>query len=94
VLFTDADEPRDWLAAGEALSAVLLTATATGLATSVTSDLVEVGSARETLRATLCGLGHPRAVIRVGYPRSDGQPPAPTPRRAAETIIERRDGAP
>ena len=40
VLFTDADEPRDWIAAGEALSAVLLTATAEGLATSMMSDLV------------------------------------------------------
>ena len=93
VLFTDADEPRDWLAAGEALSAVLLTATADGLATSLMSDLVEVDSARETVRAMLAGIGHPMIVIRIGYPRTSA-PPASAPRRPAETVIERRDGSP
>jgi nitroreductase len=87
MLFTDADEPRDWLAAGEALSAVLLTATADGLATSMMSDLVEVDSAREALRSMLAGIGHPMIVIRIGYPRTDA-PPAVAPRRPAETVID------
>jgi hypothetical protein len=91
VVFTDADEPRDWLTAGEALSAVLLNATADGLATSMMSDLVEVESARETLRAMLSGIGHPMIVIRVGYPRPDAPPLAGSPRRPAETVIGRRD---
>jgi nitroreductase len=92
VLFTDADEPRDWLVAGEALSAVLLTATADGLATSMMSDLVEVDSARETLRAMLAGIGYPMIVIRIGYPRTDA-PPVAAPRLPAESVIKRRDGA-
>jgi hypothetical protein len=92
VLFTDADEPRDWLTAGEALSAVLLTATADGLATSMMSDLVEVDSARQTLRAMLADLGYPMIVIRIGYPQTD-TPPATAPRRPAETLIERRDAS-
>jgi nitroreductase len=94
VLFTDADEPQDWLAAGEALSTVLLTATAEGLATSVMSDLVEVDSARETLRAALAGLGNPMIVIRIGYAQADAPPPGDTPRRPAESVIERRDRNP
>jgi nitroreductase len=94
VLFTDADEPPDWLAAGEGLSAVLLTATAEGLATSVMSDLVEVDSARQTLRAMLSGIGHPMIVVRIGYPQPKAPPPASAPRRPAENVIERRDGAP
>jgi nitroreductase len=94
VVFTDADEPRDWLTAGEALSAVLLTATADGLATSMMSDLIEVESARETLRTMLSGIGHPMIVLRVGYPRPDAPPPAESPRRPAESVIERRDDAP
>ena len=70
VLFTDGDLPADWLRAGEALSAVLLTATAEGLATSVMSDLVEVPPSRSLLRAMLGTLGYPAIVVRIGVPAS------------------------
>jgi hypothetical protein len=78
VLTTAGDQPADWLTAGEALSAMLLTATAHGLATSPMSDLVEVA----TSRALLQGLfpGYPAVVVRIGVP-SAGRPAAPTPRR-------------
>jgi nitroreductase len=78
VLTTAGDQPADWLTAGEALSALLLTATAHGLATSPMSDLVEV----ETSRALLQGLftGHPAIVVRIGVPAA-GRPATPTPRR-------------
>jgi nitroreductase len=94
VLFTDADETRDWLVAGEALSAVLLTATADGLATSMMSDLVEVDSARQTLREILPGPGHPMIVIRIGCPATDRPPPGHAPRRPAERVFERRERDP
>jgi hypothetical protein len=94
VLFTDADEPRDWLGAGEATSAVLLTATAEGLATSLMSDLVEVDSARELLRGMLAGLGAAMIVIRVGYADPKGQPLGRAPRLPAGELVEPRDGAP
>lgn len=87
VLFTDGDEPRDWLTAGEALSAVLLTATADGLSSSMLSDLVEVGSSREVLRDLLGHVGYPMIVIRVGYPAAAGEP-ATAPRRAAHQMID------
>jgi nitroreductase len=87
VLFTDGDQPLDWLHAGEALSATLLTATAAGLASSMISDLIEVGSARETLRRTLGGIGWPMIVVRVGYQSPDTAPIGTAPRRPPADII-------
>jgi hypothetical protein len=58
------------------------------------SDLIEVGSARQTLRAMLSDLGHPMIVIRVGYPQPGAAAPGATPRRPAETVMERREGSP
>ena len=80
VLFTDGDRPRDWLVAGEALSAVLLTATAAGLATSPMSDLIEVPASRQLVRDLLTDLGHPAMVIRIGLPVTPLPAPS-SPRR-------------
>jgi hypothetical protein len=69
------------------LSAVLLTATSEGLATSMMSDLIEVESARETLRHLLGGVGWPMLVVRYGYRSPDAPPIATAPRRPpTETI--------
>jgi nitroreductase len=93
VLFTDGDGPEDWLAAGEALSSVLLNAAEQGLAASPMSDLVEVPFARWRLRNLLSGIGHPVIVVRFGVP-ADRQPAPATPRRPATEIIELfEDGA-
>ncbi|MEV0567807.1 nitroreductase family protein [Dactylosporangium sp. NPDC050588] len=86
VIVTDVDEPAAWLVAGEALSAVLLTATAERLATSAMSDLVEVRSARDLLRRMLGDVAHPVICVRIGVP-GPGAPPPHSPRRpAAETV--------
>ncbi|GGM25729.1 Acg family FMN-binding oxidoreductase [Dactylosporangium sucinum] len=91
VVVTDHDTPRDWLAAGEALSAVLLTATAEGLATSPMSDMVEIVAARETLRRAIGNVGHPAIVVRIGVPgRGDTGPRSP--RRAASDAVEIVEG--
>jgi nitroreductase len=87
VVFTDGDLPRDWIAAGEAVSAILLTATAEGLATSLMSDLVEVPTSRALLRDLLCGIGHPAIVVRIGLP-AGGTPPPTAPRRPACETVE------
>lgn len=87
LLFTDGDSPLDWLTAGEALSAVLLTSVDEGLAASPMSDMVEVPATRWRLRALLSGVGHPMVVIRFGV-AADHQPAPATPRRPAEEIIE------
>jgi hypothetical protein len=87
VLFTDGDQALDWIHAGEALSAVLLTATSEGLASSMMSDLIEVGSARETLRQMLGHVGWPMIVVRTGYRAPGAAPIGNAPRRApSETI--------
>jgi nitroreductase len=84
ILYTGADTRRAWLSAGMALSAVLLTATAAGLATAPISDVTEVSAAREEMRAMLPG-GHPQVAVRAGYP-TPGGPPS-TPRRPANEVI-------
>ena len=86
VIVTDVDEPAAWLVAGEALSAVLLTATAERLATSAMSDLVEVRSARDLLRRMLGNVAHPVIGVRIGVPGPGALPPHSPRRPAAETV--------
>jgi nitroreductase len=86
VVFTNGDEAGDWLRAGEALSAVLLTATATGLATAPISDVTETALTRERLRQMLSGIGYPQVGLRIGY-APPGQPPA-SPRRSMRDVLE------
>jgi hypothetical protein len=87
VLFTDTDSPGAWLTAGEALSAVLITATMARLAVSPMSDVVEVPAARQRLRELLGGTGYPALALRIGVPESV-VPPPPAPRRSATQTIE------
>ncbi|GAA3277134.1 nitroreductase family protein [Dactylosporangium vinaceum] len=87
IIVTDGDGPGDWLTAGVALSAVLLTATAEQLATSTMSDLVEHGTARHTVRRVLGGVGYPAIGVRIGVPADDTLP-ARAPRRPAAEVIE------
>ena len=88
VLFTGADDRGAWLAAGEALSAVLLTAAIERLAVSPMSDVVEVPATRQRLRELLGGIGYPALALRIGMP-ADAPARAAAPRRpAAETISE------
>jgi nitroreductase len=88
VVFTASDEPIDWLRAGEALSAVLLTATATGLATAPISDVTETALTRERMRRMLSGIGYPQLALRIGYgPAGNRNPPA-SPRRRFRDVID------
>jgi len=85
VLFTDEDTPTSWLRAGQALSAILLTATAAGLSSSPISDVTEHALTRERLRHLLAGIGAPQLAVRVGY-SPDGAPPA-SPRRSLGEVV-------
>ncbi|MGP4016178.1 nitroreductase family protein [Saccharopolyspora sp. 5N708] len=88
VLATRGDQVDSWLAAGEALSAVSLTAAREGLVTCPLNHLSEVGEAREQVRATvLDGAGHPQLVLRVGWP-TDVEPPPIMPRRLLADSLE------
>ena len=89
VLTANRDDERGWLHGGEALSAVLLTATANGLSTAPISDVIEVGATREALRRILGTDRYPYLALRTGYGPSTADIPV-TPRRPAAEVV--RDG--
>ncbi|WP_430788886.1 Acg family FMN-binding oxidoreductase [Actinoplanes sp. G11-F43] len=84
---------REWLRAGEALSALLLTATVRGVSCSPMSELVEAPWPRGLLATLIGGAAHPYLVIRIGYPVHDEPPPAASRRPAAETTSSMFTGA-
>ncbi|MEV4350509.1 nitroreductase [Actinoplanes sp. NPDC049596] len=86
VLFGQDTRPVDLLRGGEALSALLLTATADGLATAPISDAVEVEWPRKLVEGLLAGLGEPYLVVRLGYP-AETEPLPPRPRRDTRDVI-------
>jgi len=88
VLYGPGDTPRDWLRAGEALSAAWLTAVDNGLTLAPFSAPVEVTSTREALRRLLAGIGHPYIAVRLGQADPAHHGPGPTPRLPAEQIVE------
>jgi hypothetical protein len=90
ILFGTTDRPIDLLRGGEALSALLLLATAEGLATAVLSEAVEVSWPRHLLSTLLADVGEPYLVVRLGHPAAHEPLPAAPRRFPAEAItIER-----
>ncbi len=89
VLGTQGDTPLHWIQAGEALSRVLLTATAEGLSTSFLNQPIERPELRYLVRDFVVldqQAGHdmaPQAVLRVGF----GPPVPATPRRALRDVL-------
>ena len=83
---TETDTKTDWLRTGEAVSAVLLTATTLGIASSVLSEVVEVPGARALLHALVAPAGFPQLTLRLGLNASGPEPP-PTPRRPCSEVI-------
>ncbi|AGZ42710.1 Acg family FMN-binding oxidoreductase [Actinoplanes friuliensis] len=83
VLATAADRPFDQVLAGQAMQAVLLTATDAGLATSLISQPIEVPAARDHLRRSLLRSGIPQIAVRIGY----GDPGRPSPRRTVDDVL-------
>ncbi|MHA6783102.1 hypothetical protein ACVGOW_19200 [Pseudonocardia saturnea] len=71
-------------------SAVLLAATAVGLATTPLSQAQEVPATRARLASfVLRSPDHPQLVIRVGPPGPDTDRIEPTPRRTLEAVLMR-----
>lgn len=85
VMFETArDAPNDWLAAGEALSAVLLRASLDGVVASFLDQPIQLAAFRPRLVALTGAEGHPQLLLRLGY----AAPARPTPRRALpETLM-------
>ena len=88
VLSTDADDREAWLRAGEALSAVLLTATRIGLASDPISQPLEVAETRAELPAALhLGAAHPQVLLRLGWaPMGEAAVPRSGRRPVEDTI--------
>jgi nitroreductase len=84
IIGTDRDEPDAWMAVGQAMSHVLLQATADGLATSFLSQAIEVPELRSRLAVLLHLDGHPQLLLRFGYP---SQPARPAPRRPLTDVL-------
>lgn len=90
ILFGHTDSPLDLLTGGEALSALLLTAVAEGLATAPLSDPIELEWPRWLLRNLLADIGEPYLVIRLGFAPDDDPPPR-VPRRDPADMIDFAD---
>jgi nitroreductase len=89
VLGTPDDDPRAWLQAGEALSAVLLTATARGLASCTLSQISEADEARDVVRSAVLGDGEPQLLLRLGWPVTPTHPAPSSPRRPLAEVLHR-----
>ncbi|SNY59506.1 Acg family FMN-binding oxidoreductase [Paractinoplanes atraurantiacus] len=90
IIFGTTDKPVDLLRGGEAMSALLLRATAEGLATAPISEAVEVAWPRRLLSRLLSGVGEPYLIVRLGYVEAPGTVP-PTPRRPPTDVIQIED---
>jgi hypothetical protein len=88
VITTSGDDPLDRLRAGEATSAVLLTATALGLASTPLSQAVEIDACRSAMASQVLGItDDPQLIIRVGWPASGAEDLPETPRRPLHAVL-------
>jgi hypothetical protein len=83
VLGTAEDTPEAWLAAGQALEAVLLRSTADGLAASFLNAPIQVENLRRQLSQAIGRNDFPQVLLRLGY----GTSVSHTPRRPAEEVL-------
>jgi nitroreductase len=88
LLYGDEDDAERWLEAGEALSAVWLTATALNVSVLPLSDVVSVPTTREALRRMLRTFDHPYLALRLGIAEPQCGTPPRTPRLPAAQLIE------
>ncbi|RBY80755.1 NAD(P)H nitroreductase [Blastococcus sp. TF02A-26] len=94
VLATDGDGTVDRLRAGEALSAVLLAATAIGLATDPISQPLEVAATRARLAADCLPSGRaPQVLLRLGWAPVSAEPVPATGRRPVDETIDAFDAS-
>jgi hypothetical protein len=88
ILYGLTEQPRSWLRAGEALSAVWLTATEHEIALLPMSAAIESPATRRELHRILSGLGYPYLVLRLGIADANLPIVPRTPRLPAAATIE------
>jgi len=86
VLTTDEDTQPAWLACGEALSAIWLSATRAGQSLVPLSQVIEVPETREALRHELVGR-RPQLLVRVGWQEMCRSTLPHTPRRPVDDVL-------
>ena len=90
LLGTPEDDVASWLAAGQGLARLLLTATSLGVAASPMTQPMEVPGIRSRLASELGVVGHPQMLLRLGYAGEDRSPAegVQTPRRPVEDVLD------
>ncbi len=89
VISTSADDRLSRLRAGEAMSAVLLTATNIGLATCLLTEPLELRDLRRQVRAeVLDDVAQPQAILRIGWLPTSALPLPVTPRRSVDDVLD------
>jgi hypothetical protein len=91
VLHGEGRTPLHWLRAGEALSAVLLTAVSRGLCVAPMTDVLEVEHPRELIISLLEPGQFPYVLVRCGHSKA-GTPLGPAPRRDPSDVVEGQTG--
>jgi nitroreductase len=87
-LGTRDDDNVSRLRAGEATSAVLLTATALGLASCPITEPLEIKEIRDEVAADVFGTsGYPQMLLRIGWAPVNAEPLPATPRRALSDVV-------
>jgi nitroreductase len=88
-LGTRGDDRMAQLRAGEATSAVLLTATSMGLASCPVTEPLETPVTREEVRSDIFGGGeYPQMLLRVGWAPINADPLPATPRRELSEFVD------
>lgn len=85
VLGTSGDTLADWLAAGQALQKVLLTAHSRGLQASYLNQPIQLEVLRPGLQNLLSQPGFPQILLRLGFASDDIEA---TPRRPLDEVID------
>ncbi|MFF0533339.1 Acg family FMN-binding oxidoreductase [Nocardia amikacinitolerans] len=94
LLSTSSDDRLSQLRAGEAASAVLLTATKLGLATCPLSEPMELADTRRSIRSdVLDDTGYPQIVVRIGWAVTSADPVPATPRRPLDEVVRPLDSS-
>ena len=87
-LGTRDDDEVARLRAGEATSAVLLTATALGLASCPITEPLEIKEIRDEVGADVFGTsGYPQMLLRIGWAPANAEPLPATPRRPLSDVV-------
>ncbi|WP_040790580.1 Acg family FMN-binding oxidoreductase [Nocardia paucivorans] len=88
LVYTPVDDRLSWLRAGEASSAVLLSATALGMATCPMSEPLELPRTRDLIRGdVLDDIGYPQLIIRVGWAATSADEVPVSPRRPLDEVV-------